>query len=71
MSRQLDGGASFAGLGSSGFQLREALLGAGSDTLLQLDSGGVSKDILTGDTIIHINYEEAFLLFSEKGEWRV
>ena len=27
---------------------------------------GVSKDILTSDTIIRINYEEAFLLFSEK-----
>ncbi|KAI4561562.1 hypothetical protein MJG53_016616 [Ovis ammon polii x Ovis aries] len=65
MSRQLDGGASFVAWGaqafSSGRHYWELEVTHFSSWIL-----GVSKDILTSDTIIHINYEEAFLLFSEK-----
>ena len=65
MSRQLDGGESFVAWGAqaftSGRHYWELDVTHFSNWIL-----GVSKDILTSDTIIHINYEEAFLLFSEK-----
>ncbi|XP_044799343.1 tripartite motif-containing protein 64 isoform X1 [Bubalus bubalis] len=65
MSRQLDGEESFVAWGAqaftSGRHYWELDVTHFSSWIL-----GVSKDILTSDTIIRINYEEAFLLFSEK-----
>nr|XP_020769580.1 tripartite motif-containing protein 64-like [Odocoileus virginianus texanus] len=65
LSRQVDGGESFVAWGAqaftSGRHYWELDVTHFSNWIL-----GVTKDILTSDTIIHINYEEAFLLFSEK-----
>ncbi|XP_043777040.1 tripartite motif-containing protein 64-like [Cervus elaphus] len=65
LSRQFDGGESFVAWGAqaftSGRHYWELDVTHFSNWIL-----GVTKDILTSDTIIRINYEEAFLLFSEK-----